>query len=442
MGAYWSVERLILVGFLSILVILGNIGLLAFRNTNEMKRAVWWVDHTYDAIKMAKELELDVHEAEAALRAYMLTGELPWREEYRRQAFREMNFHLAEVRRLTVEDAQMKKLDSIEPSIRKWVALFEEIRTLHETDPDNKARESELMRSGTDRTRRLIAMFDEFMERENAILVSRVLERETDTRFVSASIIASVASAYGCVCISLFMIFRALHGRRKTQEKLSTALGEKEILLKEVHHRVKNNLQVISSLLTLKSEKLQNREAVAVCSECCDIIYLMSRLHQQVYSKGEYAWVDFSEHLREIAEMLVRTQMPAGCSVALKVQAKPTIVSSEMAVPLSIIASEVILNSLKHAFIGRKTGTLCVEMHEEPKREVVIRDDGKGMPEGFDPIKQPGLGLELIFGLSRQIRCEAIIENSPQGGICTTIRFPATTADPKPTLVNQEIKAA
>jgi len=228
----------------------------------------------------------------------------------------------------------------------------------------------------------------------------------------------------------LLLIFRALRGRHRTQEQLEVALKEKEMLLKEVHHRVKNNLQVISSLLSLKSEKLKNPEAALVCNECRDIIYLMARLHQQVYTKGQFAWVDFGEHVREIAEMLVRSQTPSHCTIDLQVHSDSTIVPSEMAVPLGILSSELIINSLKHAFCGRRTGTISIEFQNgEARRNIIIRDDGVGLPQGFDPRNGGGLGLQLVFGLSRQIRCETVLENAPGGGVCTTIRFPFDSSE-------------
>jgi two-component sensor histidine kinase len=99
-----------------------------------------------------------------------------------------------------------------------------------------------------------------------------------------------------------------------------------------------------------------------------------------------------------------------------------------MAVTLGLIANEVILNSLKHAFSGRQSGTMGVELNDGSQRVMVVYDDGNGLPDGFDPKKATGLGLELVLGLSRQIHGEASIANRPSGGSCTTIRFPATSA--------------
>ena len=424
LGAFLSVETMILLSFFTLLLIMATIGVLVFRNTHEMERSIWWVDRSQEIIERLKELELNLGAAESALHAYMVTGDVSWRAEYQRQAVQELDSHLTEIRRLTADLPQIRRLNNIEPLIRRRVELFENIRKLHETEPGDKARESELLGKDAAETKHLAALFQEFMERENNVLASRVLKRELDARFVNDSIIACVVTAYLWGGVALLLIFRSLRSRNRTREQLEVALKEKEMLLKEVHHRVKNNLQVISSLLSLKSEKLKNPEAAQVCNECCNTIYLMARLHQQVYTKGQFAWVDFGEHVGEIAEMLVRSQNPANCEVALQVHSDPTIVPSEMAVPLGIIASELILNSLKHGFYGRKTGAITIEFHDGGRREIVIRDNGVGLPEGFDPQNGAGLGLELVFGLTRQIRCETVLENSPEGGVCTTIRFP------------------
>lgn len=424
----WSVETIILIGFITILVLVGVIGWLSYRNTMAMKKTVLWVDHTHEVIEMLKELELDIRESEAALHAYMLTGDGAWRDEYQLEAFHDMDYHLAGIRRLTLEDLdQVKRLDQITPMIKKCVSNFEEQRKGYESHPDDKVREADRMRLSALEAKKMVSLFSEFTEREEVLLGNRIAKRELDARRAIEMIIASGLLAFLSVSVALYLIFRALRSRRKAEEKLMLSLAEKEILLKEVHHRVKNNLQVISSLLSLESDKISNPEAAIVFKECRDRIHLMARLHQQLYSTEQFTFIDFGEHLTEMAEILVRSHMPVGCTVTLEIQAKPIIVDLDMAVTLGFIATEVILNSLKHAFSGRITGTLSVELHDGPFGEIVICDDGNGLPQGFEPTKGGSTGLELVFALSRQINGETIIGNRPAGGTSITIRFPTET---------------
>lgn len=422
-----SLETVAIAGFVSMLLLLGGIGGLSIWDTLKIKRAILWVDRTREVMEMLKELELDVREAESALRTYLLTGDPTQRDEYRRQAFDEMQSHLRELRRLSFDNPdQQAKLDEIEPVLGRRVAVLEGLRKAHDTVPGDAARERDLSVSGANLTDQLVKRFDEFIERENRLLAMRIAARESDAHLAIAAIIASGALGFGCVATALFVILRGLRRRHEAEQQLQVSLGEKEILLKEVHHRVKNNLQVISSLLSLQGEKLKDPEAITVFQECRDRVHSMARLHQQLYAKGHFAYVEFGDHLQEMAGMLVRSHMPSHCDVALQAQADAVGLELDMAVTLGLIANELILNSLKHAFAGRAAGTLTVALRRGSHVEMFVRDDGNGLPAGFDPKKSSGLGLELVMGLTQQIRGEAKIENNPKGGTSTTIRFPFT----------------
>lgn len=215
----------------------------------------------------------------------------------------------------------------------------------------------------------------------------------------------------------------------KQRAELHALICEKNVVLKEVHHRVKNNLQVISSLLSLEAKKIDNPQAAVVFKECRDRIHLMARLHQRLCSKEKFASIDLSEHLREMVETLVHAYSPVGCRMDYQVPANSMIVDIDTAMTLGLIANEVILNSLKHAFKGRDTGSLTIRLTEGPRRELVISDDGNGLPQDFATKNGGSLGLNLVHGLSRQIHGEAKIENGQSGGTRTTIRFPNPTTN-------------
>jgi two-component sensor histidine kinase len=229
---------------------------------------------------------------------------------------------------------------------------------------------------------------------------------------------AMLALIYGVVAHLLSTLHRL-------QAELQKRVERRTAWLAEVHHRVKNNLQIISSLLMLQAEKLSNAADKAVFDECRDRIYSMARLHEQLYSNGESSDLDFAAHLREMAEMLVRSHTPKGCNLAFDVHADPVAVDLDTAVTLGLIANELLLNALKHGFNGRPAGNLTVELHGGNRNQMTVRDDGYGLPPGFDARKNAGLGLELVLGMTSQIRGEAKIENDPAGGTRTTIFFPS-----------------
>lgn len=209
----------------------------------------------------------------------------------------------------------------------------------------------------------------------------------------------------------------------RLQAELRERVESRTALLAEVHHRVKNNLQVISSLLMLQAEKLNNAADKGVFNECRERIYSMARLHERLYSSDRFSDLDFGAHLRELAEMLVRSHTPPGCILQLEVRADPVAMDLDTGVTLGLIANELLLNALKHGFVNRSAGKLTVELRAGNPNEMIVRDDGRGLPIDFDPATDSGLGFELVLGMSRQIRAQTQIETDPAGGTRTTIRF-------------------
>ena len=229
---------------------------------------------------------------------------------------------------------------------------------------------------------------------------------------------AMLALTYGIVT-------HLLSALEQLQAELRKRVDRRTASLTEVHHRVKNNLQIISSLLMLQAEKLTNPADKAVFDECRDRIYSMARLHEQLYSSGEFSDLDFGAHLREMAEMLVRSHTPPGCILALEVRADPVAMGLDTAVTLGLIANELLLNALKHGFDCRRAGKLTVELRAGNPNQMTVRDDGRGLPPGFDARTKAGLGIELVLGMTRQIHAEVKIENDPVRGTRTTIFFPS-----------------
>ncbi len=424
-AGFRAVEAPLIAGYALVLLLLAGTAWFAIQAVTGLQRGIRSVDHTHEVVEMLKELELDVREAESALRSYVLTGEASHLAEYRKQAFDELNEHAAGLRSLTQGNPeQLQRLDQAEPLLRARVELLEQLRAKFAATPTEAVRQ-EIVALNTSRfTDPLVTDFEQFGRREQQMLSARLAERGAGAQHAIHAAIASGMLGVVCVAATLVLVLRGLQRRRLTEAQLEVSLGEREILLKEVHHRVKNNLQVISSLLGLEAEKLADPAARAVFKECRDRIHSMARLHQQLYARGEFAHVDFGAHLREMAEMLVDAHAPAGCRVTLNVRAEPLALDLDSAVTLGLVANEVLLNALKHAFTGRTQGVLELQIRHGSTSEIVVCDDGVGLPPDFDPKRNAGLGLELIFGLMQQIHGAAKIENAPGGGTCTTLTFP------------------
>ncbi len=213
--------------------------------------------------------------------------------------------------------------------------------------------------------------------------------------------------------------------RVEAEESIKASLHEKEVLLREVHHRVKNNLQIVSSLLNLQSRQLTDPTLLDVFASTRDRVRAMAAVHERLYESGDFARIDLAAHLSSLARALTRAHSPAGVRVQFVPQLDPVPVDLNTAVPLSLIANELILNALKYAFTGRTEGTLTIELHPGAERnELRVADDGPGFPSTLDPTTTRTLGLRLVRDLSRQIAGELEIDSKPSG-TNIAVRWPA-----------------
>lgn len=202
--------------------------------------------------------------------------------------------------------------------------------------------------------------------------------------------------------------------QRKQFDEQQRLRFQSETLLQEVHHRVKNNLQIIASLLTIQSSKLADGEPRSVFLECRERISAMSLIHDRLYSTRNYEEIDFGDYLREMVSLITSSNRPAGTAIVVDLQAEPLRIPVERAVPLSLIATELVLNSLKHGFIGRERGTLTVRLSREGSTGALfVGDDGPG----FAPFRPTslGVGLQLVDVLVGQLRARREVRGSPPG---------------------------
>jgi len=242
--------------------------------------------------------------------------------------------------------------------------------------------------------------------------------------YVNAGILVLASAALAELVIS----------SRRAHERLKALLALKTVSLTEIHHRVKNNLQVVSSLLRLQSDKFAEPAVRDVFSECRDRINAMARLHEQLYDERGQSHLDFAPHLRELTEMLLRSHTPADCKLMLSLSADQVPLNLDQSILLSLIANELLLNALKHAFRGRPTGKLDAELSATRDRvTLTIRDDGNGfVPLPTEIQEQRGTGIDLVQAMSRQLGGEFAVNRMPAGGTCATISFPSKMSRQQP----------
>lgn len=197
-----------------------------------------------------------------------------------------------------------------------------------------------------------------------------------------------------------------------SEQKLRHSLMEKEALLKEIHHRVKNNLQIVSSLLYLQEESMQDPKGLEILRESQNRVKSMALIHEQLYGTDNLAKIDFGSYLQSLTANLFDAYGVDPACLRLHIEADDIFIGVEMAVPCGLIINELVSNAIKHAFPQGRGGTIeiSIRMPEIGRMEIVVADDGIGMaadPAGSD---SPSLGLRLVDMLTTQLDGKTSVE--------------------------------
>ncbi|MEW6720088.1 MAG: MASE3 domain-containing protein [Thermodesulfobacteriota bacterium] len=221
------------------------------------------------------------------------------------------------------------------------------------------------------------------------------------------------------------LVFHDVTEKRRAEEALKVSLAEKEVLLKEIHHRVKNNLQMVSSLLNLQAQQAKDPSVGDIFQEVIQRIQSMAMVHETLYQAPDLAHVEFAGYARTLLELLWRTQGPKGGGIRIDTDLKPVHLQVKEAVPCGLILNELFSNAMKHAFRGRSAGAVSVSLREDADGTVslCVRDDGAGLPPGTDWENSNSLGLRLVKLLTRQLRAEVEFRSGEGEGTLCTIRF-------------------
>jgi hypothetical protein len=199
-------------------------------------------------------------------------------------------------------------------------------------------------------------------------------------------------------------------------------LREREVLLEEIHHRVKNNLQVITSLLGLQARSIKDSSTRKKFEESRYRIQAIAILHEILYESASLAEIDFADYIRRLAEHLVRSYGASG-RVRMQIQLDPLFCHRDVASPCGLIVNELLSNAFKYAFPGGKSGEVRIELRQEPEGRIhlLVGDNGIGLPPDLSWETSPTLGLRLVRTLARQI--EAIVEINSSNGTVFSINF-------------------
>lgn len=219
--------------------------------------------------------------------------------------------------------------------------------------------------------------------------------------------------------------------RLSVEKALRASLSEKEVLLKELHHRVKNNLQIVSSLLSLQASKAGNELAVEFL-DSQSRVRAMALVHEKLYSSENLSCINFPEYLRQLASFLLQAYSPENASITPDIHCPEFCLSVNSGIPCGLIINELFTNSLKHAFSGRSSGRIVLRAWlKDDSANLIIADDGTGLPPGFDIKGAETLGLQLVMNLTRQLKGTLSFSSGP-GGAAFHLRFPNNSSRAEP----------
>jgi two-component sensor histidine kinase len=207
---------------------------------------------------------------------------------------------------------------------------------------------------------------------------------------------------------------------------LSSALAAKELLLKEVHHRVKNNLQIISSLLSMQAESLPDLAAARSLQDSQERVQCMALMHERLNRDGEPDRLDFREYAATLARDLFHSYGVDSERIRLRFQLEPVTLGLNQAIPCGLILNELLTNSLKHAFPNERAGEILVKLSwkEDQPVKLTVADDGPGLPAEFDWKESQSLGLRIMNILGRQL--DGTVQRETGPGTVFSLTFPRT----------------
>ncbi len=194
--------------------------------------------------------------------------------------------------------------------------------------------------------------------------------------------------------------------RRQREEQITFALKEKETLLKEVHHRVKNNLQIISAMLKLQSDSIVDLEALEKFKETCNRIQSIALIHEQLYNSNTLSEIHFKDYITKLTSDMIHSYKEKANTIDLICNCHDVTLNVNIAIPCALIINELVLNSFKHAFEGDQKGIISIVLMKKKENhfKLIVRDNGKGLPKPLNLTKPSSLGLQLVNNLVKQLK--------------------------------------
>lgn len=221
------------------------------------------------------------------------------------------------------------------------------------------------------------------------------------------------------------MVAHDITVKKKAEQEIIDSLKEKEVLLKEIHHRVKNNLQIISSILNLQSSFVHDEKILDLLQESRNRIRSMAIIHENLYRTTNFSSINFSSYIKNLSISLLASYRINEKNVELDCEMDEVDLELDQAIPCGLIVNELITNSIKYAFPNDRKGKIVIRIEEKDNKiEILVKDDGVGLPENYDIEKSDTLGLQLVLTLVQQL--DGVIQLNNLGGTEYLIIFEKT----------------
>ncbi|TVR28279.1 MAG: PAS domain S-box protein [Balneolaceae bacterium] len=216
--------------------------------------------------------------------------------------------------------------------------------------------------------------------------------------------------------IAIYGIYVDITDRNRVEKQVRNSLREKEVLLSEIHHRVKNNLAVITGLLELQSHKLENEIASKALKDSQMRIHSMALIHEKLYQNETLSKISFDNYIRDLIEVIKRSHNTHVRPVEIQIDAEEIEFTITQAIPCGLLLNEILTNSFKHAFPGSFKGNPIIQITlkqlNEEEVNLVITDNGIGLPDNFENLGKRSLGLTLIKTLNKQLNAKMMISEN------------------------------
>jgi len=236
---------------------------------------------------------------------------------------------------------------------------------------------------------------------------------------------APIHDAFGENIVSVIAQGQDITDRKYAEEQLSTSLQEKEVLLREIHHRVKNNLQLVSGLLDMTRMRTSDRVTYDILTDVMLKIRVMAQIHTRLYESGQFGRIGLEEQITDQIQAIRSIYSYSGDDIQIQVHSPGIYLPVDQAIPCALIVNELLSNVFKHAFIGRGHGTVeVIAVINGGQLSLAIKDDGVGLMKDLDVYKTSSLGIKLVRTLAEHQLKGTMKFESTSSGTEVTVEFP------------------